>query len=104
MKLVRNAVKSKLTYNVQGIAFDGEGSWIFDNGYARNVIMFGVDNSSSPHIDNPKTNFLVLCKESSEGINGSVGTAEKDSVLFLVKQIQSFVQVYITMVMRVTCM
>ena len=52
MILVRIAIKSKLTYNDQGTAFDGEGSWSFDNGYARNVVIFDVDNSSSSHTDN----------------------------------------------------
>ena len=32
----------------------------FDNGTARNVIIFGVDNTSSFHADNCKNNFLVL--------------------------------------------
>ena len=60
VKLTRNADKSKFTYNGQGIAFDGKGYWIFDNYTARNIAIFGVDNSSSSHIDNPKHNFSVL--------------------------------------------
>ena len=32
----------------------------FDNDAARNVIIFGVDNSSSSHADNCKNNILVL--------------------------------------------
>ena len=32
----------------------------FDNGFARNVVIFGVDNISSSHTDNQKNNFLVL--------------------------------------------
>ena len=31
VKLLRNAIKSKFTYNGQGITFDGEGFWCFDN-------------------------------------------------------------------------
>ena len=42
------------------MAFDGEGFWSFDNGSARNVVIFGVGNSSSSHTDNRKNNFLVL--------------------------------------------
>ena len=53
VKLVRNAIKSKFIYNDWGIAFDG-GSRSFDNDYARNVVIFGVDNSSSSHRDNWK--------------------------------------------------
>ena len=33
---------------------------IFCNDFARNVIIFGIDNSSSSHADNQKNNFLVL--------------------------------------------
>ena len=46
------------------------------NDIARNVIL-SVDNSSSSLTDNPKNNFLVLSEGQTEGINGSVGTAEK---------------------------
>ena len=63
MKLVRNADKIKFTYNGPGIAFDGEGSRSFGNDFARNVVIFDVDNSSSSHTDNhKKNNFLVLAE------------------------------------------
>ena len=78
MILVRIAIKSKLTYNDQGTAFDGEGSWSFDNGYARNVVIFDVDNSSSSHTDNWKNNFFVLCERPTQGISDSTGLAEKN--------------------------
>ena len=76
VKLTRKADKSKFTYNGQGIEFDGRGYGGSDNDTARNVGIFGVDNSSSSHIDNPKNNFLALGEEPTRGINGSVGTAE----------------------------
>ena len=76
VKLTRKADKSKFTYNGRGIEFDGRGYWGSDNDTARNVVIFGVDNSSSSHIDNPKNNFLALGEEPTRGINGSVGTAE----------------------------
>ena len=47
-------------YTGYGIALDVGDSWSFGNDFARNVIIYGVDNSSSPHIDNCKNNFLVL--------------------------------------------
>ena len=46
VKLIRNAIKSKFTYNDGGIVFDGEGSWSFSNDIPTNVIIFGVDNTS----------------------------------------------------------
>ena len=35
-----------------GITLDSAGSWSFNNDTARNVIIFGADNSSSSHADN----------------------------------------------------
>ena len=94
-----------MTYNGWGIAFDGEGSWNFDNGFTRNVIIFVVDNSSSSHTDNPKNNFLGLDKVPSDGINDNAGAAgEKKIILSFINQIQNFAYVYITMVIKVTCM
>ena len=52
-------------------------TWIFNTDYARNVIIFGVDNSLSSHIDNLKSKFLVLGERPTEGINGSVGATGK---------------------------
>ena len=57
---------------------------------ARNVVIFGVHNSSLSHIDNSKNIFLVLGDGPAEGINGSVGAAEKKMILALVKQIRYF--------------
>ena len=51
--MVKN--KEKYVYSGYGIAFDGEGKWSFGNGFARNFIIFGIDNSSSSHTD--KKNF-----------------------------------------------
>ena len=53
--------------------------------------------------DNRKSNFLVLGKGPTQGINDSTGSAEKKLVLTLVKQIQKFAYVYIIMVVTVTC-
>ena len=52
VKLVRNIIKIKFTWNDWGMEFDGEGFWSFDNDSARNVVIIGVNNSSSSHIDN----------------------------------------------------
>ena len=67
-----------------------EGSWSFGNDFARNVVIFSCDNSSSSHTDNRKNNFLVLGEGPTQGINDSTGSAEKNLVKILVKQIQNF--------------
>ena len=77
VELAKNAIKSKFTYNGQEIAFHAKGYRNFDNEYARNVVIFGVDNSSLSHTDNWKYNFLVLGKGPTFGINSSHGAAEK---------------------------
>ena len=40
--------------------------WSYSNDFVRNVVIFGVNSTSSSHIDNLKNNFLV----SGEGKNG----------------------------------
>ena len=54
------------------------GSWSFDNDFARNVIIFGVDNSLSSYADDRKNNFLILVEDPTYGINGSFGLPEKN--------------------------
>ena len=75
--IVKNSDKEKYVYSGYGITFDSGGSWSFDNGTARNVIIFGVDSSSSSHVDNRKNNFLILGLGPTYGINGKFGSAEK---------------------------
>ena len=49
-----NIVKEKWVYSGNGIAFDRSSSRNFSNAFARNLVIFAVDNISSPHIDNRK--------------------------------------------------
>ena len=58
--ILKNSDKEKYVYSGNGIIFVSASSWSFDNEFARNVIIFGVDNSSSSHSDNDKNNFLIL--------------------------------------------
>ena len=77
VKLLRNAIKSKFILKSWGIAFDWEGLWSFGNDFARNVVFFGVDNSSLSHNNNRRHNFLVLHEGPTDGINDGTGAAEK---------------------------
>ena len=43
----------------------------------KNVIIFGVDNSSSSHTDNRNNNFSMLGEGDTFCINGSIGAPEK---------------------------
>ena len=87
--IVKHSDKEKYVYSGYSITFDSASSWSFDNDFARNVLTFGVDNSSSSQSDNRKNNFLVLDESPTYGINGSFGPREKKSVLVLLKQTQS---------------
>ena len=88
VKLTRNADKIKFTYNGQGIPFDVKTVESFDNRFAGNVVILGVDNTSSSHIDNPNNNFLVD-EGSPESINASVGAAENILLLTLLNKMQN---------------
>ena len=53
----------------------------FSNGFARNVVTFWFNYASSSHFDNQENNFLVSSEGPVEGINGSVGIADKELIL-----------------------
>ena len=91
----KNVIKSKYTYNVIRIAFDGEGIWSFGNDFC-NVVTSGVDNSSSSHA-NIKNKFLILSE-------GALVQQKKNLVLTLIKESRNFASACITMVVRVACM
>ena len=52
---------------------------ICGNDFARNVVIFGVDNTSSSHTDDQKGNFIVLAEQPTHEFKGSLGTPEKKS-------------------------
>ena len=60
-KLTYNSDPDKYKYSTYGIEFDSrsEFSWT-DGSMGKNVIIFGVDNSSSVHIDRRNKIILVL--------------------------------------------
>ena len=74
--IVKNRDKEKYVQSY-GLAFGEKGEWNFGNVYARNLIIFGVDNSSSSHTNNLKNNFLISCERDTFSINGSFGAPEK---------------------------
>ena len=76
--IVKTSDKAKWFISSYGIAFDGAGPWIFVNDFARNVVIFGVNNSSSSHSENCKIIFLVFGERPPDGINGSFGSPEKN--------------------------
>ena len=88
--IVKNRDKEKYVYSRYGITFDSKGSCSFDIGTARNVIVFGVDSSSSSHVDNRKSNFLILGLGPTYEINGNFDSAEKKFSINFTNQMQKF--------------
>ena len=62
--VVDNSDKVKRVRSGYGIAFDGAGLWSFDNDLAKNVVIFGFNNTSS-HADNRKNKFLILSERTN---------------------------------------
>ena len=57
---VKNGDKEKWVYSVCRIAINGKGTLRFGNDYAKNVIIFGVDNNSSSHTDKLQEQFFSV--------------------------------------------
>ena len=82
--IVNNNDKEKYEYSAYRIASHGKGSLSFNVDFARNVIIFEVDNNSPFHTDNLKNDFLILDEGDILVINGSFGAPEKKLILILV--------------------
>ena len=68
----------KYKYFGYGIGFDKKGFFSYPSGgTGRNVIIFGVDMSSSPHIDNKGKDILILGKVPTQGLGEHLLPAEK---------------------------
>ena len=63
VSLTKHVNVDRYKYSGYGIGFDRHGSFSFlGTGLGRNVIIFGVDMSSSTKIDNMKKDNLILVK------------------------------------------
>ena len=61
--LTKNADTDMYGYSGYGTRFDRKSSFSFPGGrFSQNVIIFGVDISSSAHVDNKKNDILILGK------------------------------------------
>ena len=78
MEITENANTSKYKYKGYGICFDKGGS--FSEGYinnGRNVLIFGVHESSLLHSNNKANNIYVMGKDFVQGINDMTLYVEK---------------------------
>ena len=78
VSITKNADIDKNKYSGYGIGFDRTGLYLLPSGrFGRNVIIFGVDMSSSVHVDNKGKNILILGKDPTQGLGEHWLTAEK---------------------------
>ena len=79
VKLTKNADINKYKYFGYGIGFDRRGTFSFPtDGFVCNVINFGVDMSSSAHVDIKKEDILILGYSPTQGLDGTTLTAEEN--------------------------
>ena len=90
VSLTKNADIDKYKYSGYGIGFDRRNVYLFGNGFGRNVITFGVDTSSSVHVDNKGKCILISCEGRTQGLEHTL-TAEKLYSINFTKIIKNFV-------------
>ena len=77
VKLTKNIDIDECRYSGYGIEFDRKEKFSVINGFSRKCIIFGVNMSSSIHVDNKKKYILVLGEGHTQGLDGTTLTAEK---------------------------
>ena len=83
VKLTKNTDADKYGYSGYGIGFERHGFfWNTFSGTGRNVIVFGVDMSSSTKINNRKKNILILGKGSTQGLERTLSAEKMYSIIF----------------------
>ena len=92
VKLTRDTDNDNYIYFGYGIEFNRKGFFSVGDGVGRNVIIFGVDMSSAPHIDDKEKDILILGKYPTQELGEHSLTAEEKYLInFTKKEIQNFV-------------
>ena len=85
--LAGNADIGKYRFSGYGIGFDRRGSFSFPGiGLRQNVIIFGVDMSSSRKIDNRKKDILILGKGPTQELEHKLSAQKMYSINFTVTE------------------
>ena len=93
VSLTKNANIDKYKYSGYGIGFNRKGSYPIGNEVSRNVIIFGVDIGSFPHIPyNKGKDILILGKDSTQGFGEHSLTAKKNWIWLI---LQSTLKVFV---------
>ena len=68
--ITKNADFDKNKYSGHEIGFDRSGVYLLPDGsFGRNVVIFGVDMSSSVHVDNKRKDIVILGKYPTQGLS-----------------------------------
>ena len=89
VKLTKNTNIDKYGYSGYGIGFDRKTSSSIGHKIGKNVIIFGVDMSSTAKIDNRKKDILILDKGPTQGLEHTL-SAEKMYSINFTRKIQYF--------------
>ena len=82
VKLTKHPDTDQYKYSGYDIGFDRERYFILGHEIGRNLIIFGVDMSSSPYIDNNKKDILILGKDPTKGLEHILSTEKLYSINF----------------------
>ena len=78
VKLTKNSDIDKYGYARYGTGFDSKGTFLHPSGTTGvNVMIFGVDFSSSAHANNKRKNILIIGKVPTQGLEDATLYAEK---------------------------
>ena len=87
--LIKNTDIDKYGSSGYGIGFDRRSSFSFPSGeFGKNVLIVGVDMSSSAQIDNKKKHILVLGKGPTQGLEHTLTAAKMYSINFTVTKMK----------------
>ena len=89
VKLTKHVDVDLYKYSGFGIGFSRKGSYSIGDEIGRNVIIFGVDMSSSTHIENKKKDILLLGKGPTHRLEHTL-TAEKWYLINFTKENTKF--------------
>ena len=92
VKITENADPDKNKYSGYGIGFDVRGTFSLPDGsgFGKNAIIFGADMNSSAHIDNRQRGILIHGKGTTQGLDDTTLTAEKQYATNFSKQQKKF--------------
>ena len=82
VKLTKHVDINQYKYSGYGMGLDKKGFLSNSNEIGRNIIIFGVDMSSSPHIDNKEKGILIFGKEPTQELENTLNAEKLYSINF----------------------